>query len=48
MTGADFASEGPRKVGAAHCVLKAPEANIAAFAFLLNFPWEIWQMPLFR
>ena len=25
-----------------------PEANVAALAFLLNFPWEIWQMPLYR
>lgn len=25
-----------------------PEANVAAFSFLLHFPWEIWQMPLYR
>ena len=25
-----------------------PEFNIALFAFLLNLPWEIWQVPLFN
>lgn len=25
-----------------------PELNVAGFAFLLNFPWEMWQVPLFR
>lgn len=48
MTGVDSASDGARKLGTAHRVLDAPEANVAAFAFLLNFPWEIWQMALFR
>ena len=25
-----------------------PEFNVALFAFLLNFPWELWQAPLFE
>lgn len=25
-----------------------PEPNVAVFAFLLNFVWEFWQIPLFR
>lgn len=25
-----------------------PEFNVALFAFLLNFPWELWQVPLFE
>ncbi len=25
-----------------------PETNVALFAFLLNLPWEIWQIPLFK
>lgn len=25
-----------------------PEANVAAFAFLLNFPWEAWHIQLYR
>lgn len=29
-------------------VLEAPEANVAVFAFLLNYPWEFLQVPLFR
>lgn len=24
-----------------------PEFNVALFAFLLNLPWELWQVPLF-
>lgn len=28
--------------------LNAPEVNISVFGFLLNFVWEIWQMPLFE
>lgn len=48
ITGADPTSDGARGPGATHRVLEAPEANVVAFAFLLNFPWEIWQMPLFR
>lgn len=26
----------------------APEINISIFGFLLNFVWEIWQLPLFQ
>lgn len=29
-------------------VLDAPEANVMVFAFLLNYPWEFLQAPLFR
>jgi hypothetical protein len=25
-----------------------PELNVALFAFLLNLPWELWQVPLFE
>lgn len=25
-----------------------PESNVALFAFLLNLPWEMWQIPLFK
>ncbi|MCM2307185.1 MAG: hypothetical protein NDI91_06935 [Sulfuritalea sp.] len=25
-----------------------PETNLVLFAFLLNLPWEIWQIPLFK
>jgi hypothetical protein len=25
-----------------------PEFNVALFAFLLNLPWELWQVPLFE
>ena len=27
---------------------RRPDVNVAAFAFLLNYPWEILQMPLFE
>jgi len=29
-------------------ILEAPAANVAMFAFLLNYPWEFLQVPLFR
>jgi hypothetical protein len=25
-----------------------PEVSVAAFAFLLNFPWEVWHIQLYR
>lgn len=28
-------------------VTRLPEVNVALFALLLNFPWEIYQDPLF-
>jgi hypothetical protein len=28
-------------------MLSAQETNVAVFAFLLNFPWEFWQLPFF-
>ena len=28
-------------------ILNAPELHVSIFAFLLNFPWELLQMPLF-
>lgn len=28
-------------------ILEAPELNIGAFAFLLNYPWEFLQVPFF-
>jgi hypothetical protein len=28
-------------------ILNAPELHISIFAFLLNFVWELLQMPLF-
>lgn len=27
--------------------MNQPEANVAIFAFLLNFIWELWQLPLY-
>lgn len=27
--------------------MNQPEANVAVFAFLLNFVWEMWQLPLY-
>jgi hypothetical protein len=27
---------------------RTPEFNVVVFSFLLNFVWEIWQMPFFR
>lgn len=32
-----------RQVGPA--VMSLPEVNVAIFAFLLNFVWELWQVP---
>ena len=29
-------------------VMNWPETNVALFAFLLNLPWEMWQIPLFK
>ena len=29
-------------------LLQAPELILAIFAFLLNLPWELWQVPYFR
>ncbi len=29
-------------------VIEAPVVNVALFAFLLNYPWEFLQVPLFR
>ena len=29
-------------------VMNWPETNVALFAFLLNLPWELWQVPLFK
>jgi hypothetical protein len=29
-------------------ILEAPETNVALFAFLLNFPWEMWQIRFFQ
>lgn len=31
-----------------HGVMNWPETNVALFAFLLNLPWELWQIPLFK
>ena len=28
--------------------LDVPEVNVVIFALLLNLPWELWQVPLFR
>lgn len=28
-------------------ILRLPELNIAIFSFLLNFVWEMWQIPFF-
>lgn len=28
-------------------ILQTPEVNIVIFSFLLNFVWEIWQVPFF-
>ncbi|WP_310449522.1 hypothetical protein [Sulfuritalea sp.] len=37
------ASAAPRRRG----VMDWPETNVVLFAFLLNLPWEMWQIPLF-
>lgn len=29
-------------------VINWPETNVVLFAFLLNLPWELWQIPLFK
>ncbi len=34
----------PRRLQVLTCT---PEFNVALFAFLLNLPWELWQVPLF-
>ena len=46
MTGADQrdALPGPQRTG----VMNWPETNVVLFAFLLNLPWEMWQIPLFK
>jgi hypothetical protein len=28
--------------------INQPEVNVAIFAFLLNFVWELWQLPLYE
>ena len=33
---------------ALHRMLELPELNVALFAFLLHFVWELWQVPFFR
>lgn len=38
-------SQNPKK---ANRVLGLPEFNVAIFAFLLNFVWEMWQVPFFE
>lgn len=42
VTGADGAP------GRRERVLDLPEVNVAVFAFLLNFVWEVWQVPFYR
>ena len=37
-----------RPLGPFRRLLEAPGANVAVFAFLLNYPWEFLQVPLFR
>ncbi len=37
-----------RPPGPFRLLLEAPAANVAVFAFLLNYPWEFLQVPLFR
>ncbi|QOR38192.1 hypothetical protein HNO52_06465 [Billgrantia diversa] len=38
---------GPSRPDRLKRMLAAPEFNVALFAFLLNFPWEFLQVPLF-
>lgn len=38
---------GARITAACRAVIASPEATLAIFALLLNFPWEILQAPLF-
>ena len=40
-------SDAPRSRGLRR-ILDAPAVNVALFAFLLNYPWEFLQVPLFR
>lgn len=37
-----------RQMRRAGALLDAPEFNIVAFSFLLNLPWEYWQVPFFQ
>ena len=43
-TNGEIARERPRRLAR---VLGTPELNVAFFAFLLHFVWEMWQVPLF-
>jgi len=38
------AASAPQRTG----VMDWPETNVLLFAFLLNLPWEMWQIPLFK
>jgi hypothetical protein len=38
---------GPSVTASWHAAIASPEATVAIFALLLNFPWEILQAPLF-
>ena len=38
---------GASTTAAWHAVIASPEATVAIFALLLNFPWEILRAPLF-
>jgi hypothetical protein len=29
-------------------IFRTPELNVVIFSFLLNLPWELWQVPFFR
>ncbi len=42
MVGKEMNSQTPR------AVLDMPEVNVAIYSFLLNFPWELWQVSFFR
>lgn len=37
-----------REAGRLAAVVDVPEVNVALFAWLLNFPWELWQVPFYE
>lgn len=38
----------PRAGDLLRAIAALPEVNVAVFAFLLNFVWELWQVPFFE
>lgn len=47
-SGGDSPERARRRLAFLRRSVDIPEVNVAIFAFLLNFPWEFLQAPLFR